>query len=87
MSVFHDSQSRSAVAPLATVEIAYRINLLCDSRMHTVEGRTNVGVFTLAGEPVIHLDSLIRDFAENLGPGEQASCLTRALQRPRFAHR
>lgn len=67
LSVFRNSQSRTEEAPLARVEVSYRINLLCDCETRTKEGRTNVGVFTLAGEPLVHIESLIAGIGENLG--------------------
>lgn len=67
--VFRRHESGREVPPLASAEITYRLALLCDTVVHTREGRMNQGVFILIGEPVEHIEAVIQSLKNNLSVG------------------
>ena len=66
LRAFRKRENGRDVPPLASIEIAYRRALLCDTTVHTREGQMNLGVFSLGGTPVVHVESVLNSFAENL---------------------
>lgn len=64
--VFRHHESGREVPPLASAEVTYRLALLCDTVIHTREGRMNQGVFILDGEPVKHIEAVIQSLKNNL---------------------
>lgn len=67
--VFRRHESVREVPPLASAEVTYRLTLLCDTVVHTREGRMNQGVFILDGEPVQHIEEVIQALKNNLSLG------------------
>jgi len=67
--IFRRHESVREVPPLASAEVTYRLALLCDTVVHTCEGRMNQGVFILDGEPVKHIEAVIQSLANNLSLG------------------
>jgi|SRR3989338_116710 len=67
--IFRRHESGREIPPIAAAEITYRLALLCDTVVHTRQGRMNQGVFILAGEPVKYIEEVIQSLKSNLSLG------------------